>query len=157
MRLESISMVREQPRVRIVQVLVTNVSGKPYALPVGRDGEAALKPGNRGRRELWLQLRCLGIPGYPYATLSGQGERYASADTPGSFLNLPTGGTARVRFAVDLKTSPETYKWQEAGIKEIEVNSQLSDYYFGDERTDTYFISREVTATSNNTVALRLE
>ncbi|MEN6536975.1 MAG: hypothetical protein ABFD89_25195 [Bryobacteraceae bacterium] len=156
LKLESISPSTTQPEVRIVEILITNISGTPYSLPVGRDGNAAMKPGNRGRREIGFWLRAPRRPDNLLGTLGGS-IAYGSEDTNGSFLTLPPGGSARVRFPLNLKISREIYKLKQAGFTSVSVHAALTDAWMDDSRIDTDFISREVRVSSENTQTLPIQ
>jgi len=156
LRLESVIASQADSGVRIVEVLVTNVSGEPYPVAVGRDGDAALKPGNRGRHMLWLWLRSAPRRDDPLGTLGG-GDTCGSADLEGSTLMLPSGASIRVRFPVKLRLAPQALsQWKKAGVTSVEVHAALTDHYLDDFRTNPDFMVREVKADSDNTLTLRL-
>lgn len=155
-RLESISTPPAQPAMRIVELLVTNVSGAPYSLPVGRDGDAAMKPGNRERREIWFRLRAPWKPGAPDRWVGGA-ETYASLNTAGSLMTLRVGESVRVRFRVDLEFSSGAYELKKAGVSTPEVYAECEDRYLDDNRTDTDYVVRDIRARSENTLTLRFD
>jgi len=155
-RLESVSPSTTQPEVRIVEILITNVSEAPYSLPVGRDGNAAMKPGNRGRREIWFWLRAPRRGDSTLGTLDGS-QAYGSDVTKDSLLTLPPGGSVRVRFAVNLKTSDRFFQLKQAGLASIPVHATVIETWYDDARTDTDFISRRVEVNSENTLTLPIQ
>ncbi len=155
-RLESVSPSATQPEVRIVEILVTNVSGTPYSLPVGRDGNAAMKPGNPGRREIWFWLRAP-RSGDPDLGILGGKPVYGSDVTKNSLLTLPPGGSVRVRFPVNLKVSNWFYKLKQAKFTSVPVHAALTEMWFDDTRTDTDFISRRVEVNSENTLTFEIQ
>jgi len=155
-KLESISMAPSQPDLRIVVVLVTNVSGAPYALAVGRDGGAALSPGNRGRREVSFWLRSAPRPDNSLGTLGGT-LVYASEDTTGSLLALPPGGSVRVRFPANLKLAfRAVYEWKKAGVRGVDVRADVAETLYAD-RTDNYYVQRTTSVISDNSLTMPLE
>jgi hypothetical protein len=96
--LESIRPGQNPDRV-IVQIVVENSGPEAYPLPVGRDGDLDLKPGNRGRRRFWYSLQAQRAK----ASYRGSGQSvFSSSDTPDSVMMVPAGGVARVRYSVDL-------------------------------------------------------
>ncbi len=155
-KLESVSPSATQPEVRIVEILVTNVSGAPYSLSVGLDGNAAMKPGNRGRRQVWFRLRAPLRGDSDLGTLGGS-EVYASDVTKDSLLTLPPGGSVRVRFPVNLKVSDRFFQLKQAGLTSVQVQATAIETWYDDARTDTDFISREVRVSSENTLTLPLQ
>jgi hypothetical protein len=155
-RLESITTPPAQPAMRIVDLLVTNVSGAPYSLPVGRDGDIALKTGNRGRRQVWFWLRTSRKPSDPLWTVGGA-ETYASLNTEGSLMTMRAGESVRVRFPVDLKLVSGVYALKKAGVSSVEVYAECQDQYLDDNRTDTDYIVRDVRARSESTLTLRFD
>lgn len=150
-KLESISVSPTEPERRIVQITVTNVSEAPYLLPVGRNGDTALKPGNRGRRQLWFCLRSPRRPTDPLWSLGGAAT-YASLDTADSFLTLPPGGSVRVRFPITVNV----FRWKEAGVASLETHAALVDDDLDDNYTDVDYLKRRVDVRSENTLILRL-
>jgi hypothetical protein len=95
---EALTRNPERPSEVLAQVHITNVGMLPYRLPVGGDGDLALQPTNRGRREFRFALES---PYKQYRLLPGEAT-YGSADLPDSFLTIQPNSTVRVRFKVDI-------------------------------------------------------
>jgi hypothetical protein len=130
LHLESIEPVPNHPTLKIIQLLITNVGKEHYALPVGRDGEAALRLKNRGRRELWFGLwtdheRLRSLPGAPV---------YSSADLPDSVMLIKPNGTVRIRFSFEVEQARNMWKTELKGG--IPVRAQCVEYSYDDNQTE---------------------
>jgi len=88
--LESISESGTTDYIFNVGMVLRNIGAEPFLLPVGRDADLALKPGNRDRHDFWFSLRATGDSSATPVEMT-----YASADVPGSFMELPPGSAIR--------------------------------------------------------------
>jgi hypothetical protein len=96
--LEIVTQNQDLPSEMIAQVRVKNTGTETYRLPIGRDGDLALKATNRGRREFWFSLKS---PTEREPLLPGQAT-FGSTDLPDSFVTIQPNATVRVRFKVDV-------------------------------------------------------
>jgi hypothetical protein len=129
--LESIDPIPGHLQESLVSILIRNVGAAPYQLPIGRDPDVALKPGNHGRREFWFDLKVAGER-YSYY-LHGQ-ETYRSTDVPNSMMATASGGIVRVRFKVNLQNqiAPVLKEWQTQLSGEIRVEAAVVDELYDD-------------------------
>ena len=118
--LESIQPDPESRAESVVSMLVKNIGPESYALPVGRDGDAALAPKNHGRHEFWFDLK---VPGGRYSYLQGQ-VTYASTDLPDTFLKLAPGDIVRVRLKVNIKWALQSISMGQPNNDQMELSVQ---------------------------------
>jgi hypothetical protein len=97
-RVEIVTQNQDHPSEMIAQVRVKNTGTETYRLPIGRDGDPALKPTNRGRHEFWFSLNSR----YEREPLLPGQATFGSTDLPDSFLTIQPNATVRVRFKVDV-------------------------------------------------------
>ena len=131
-RLESIRPGRIPDEV-VVEILLENIGKDPYPLPVGRDGEAAFKPGNRGRRQFWFSLIS---PKEKPSDISGQAV-FSSTDIAESLMMVPAGGAVRVRYVANVSRAvPE---WKREGKTQVELSASCRNVRF-DDNPDKYIV-----------------
>jgi hypothetical protein len=123
----SISRPPGQPLAVIVEMNVRNVGPGPFLLPVGKDGNRAMKPANRGRQELSFALRGQGEPGMCGAGLSA----FGSTDLPASLHTIPPGGAVRLRFAAEFSYQ-RLEQWRTKGELAPAVEAGLIVYRYDD-------------------------
>ena len=131
-RLESIQPGKSAGDV-VVQILVENTGKEPYALPVGRDGEAAFKPANRGRHQFWFSLRS---PKEKLSDISGLAA-FSSTDIADSLMMVPAGGVVRVRYAANI--SRAVPGWKREGKTQVEFWASCHNVRFED-NPDKYVV-----------------
>ncbi len=150
--LQSTSPCPDSPLRWNVEITIRNPGPKRYMLPIGRDGDRALKPANRGRRELAFRLRARNER---ESSISGP-STFASTEVPESLLAIPPGGAVRVRFAAEL-SDQKVSRWRAEGKSEIEVWTDLTDYRHEDDSTRHFVnVENSPTGLSTNTIRLKL-
>ena len=150
-RLESIEPVQTSPTLKKVQILITNIGSAPYSLPIGRDGNAALRPTNRGRREFWFSLWAASER---YPALLGT-FTYSALDLPGSSLIIQPGGSARVLFGFDLLQARGN--WAIEGKDSLVVRVECEDRSYGDHPKEYIIRHPQPKALSENEMILPLK
>jgi hypothetical protein len=148
--LESIDYSQSRPVDRIVRILIRNTGTDPYELPVGRDGDLALKPPSRGRHEFWFELYAAGERD---PILSAQ-PTFGSADLLGSMLTIQPGGTVEVRFKIDVSGLRES-RWK--GRVAIKVKARCEDRPYEDNPREYVLHAPMPDAFSQNELMLPLE
>ncbi len=149
--LESIWQSQGNPVTKIVQILVRNTGEGPFRLPVGRDADLTLKPGNRDRHELWFSLKA---PKEKEPVLPGS-MTYSSTDVPGSFMVLAPGGVVRVRYTVDSGLKNGT--WARNDPRGVEVQAGCIDNPYEDNPQGYILHSPTPEAFSENMLGLKPE
>ncbi|MEN6536977.1 MAG: hypothetical protein ABFD89_25205 [Bryobacteraceae bacterium] len=149
--LESIAPSKEIPNVKVVQVLIKNIGTEPYPLPVGRDGDAALRPANRGRHEFWFGLKA---PRERQPYLPGK-QTYSSADLPGSVMLIPPNGTVRVRYSVYVNPSGRDWKGDDQG--HVVVKASCEDLSYDDSPSKYVVHTPNPKAVSGNEMTISLK
>ena len=149
-RLERIEATPDQPTQKIIQILITNTADQPYALPVGRDGDAALRQENRGRRELWFGL-LVNLDQSPFLR---SGPAFSSADLPTSVIMIPPNGTARIRFKLDAQRARNN--WRVEGKGGIPVRVRCVEHSYDDHPSEYVIRHPAPDAISENELILPL-
>jgi hypothetical protein len=148
--LEAVTLGQESPWVMIAQVHIKNIGTEPYRLPVGRDGETALKSINRGRHEFWFSLK----PLLEEQVLSGE-PTFASTDLPDSFLTIQPGAMVRVRFAVDI--GARITAWQRRGVTVAPLQAICVDLFYEDNPKGYFVQQPQPEAVSRNELGVPLK
>jgi hypothetical protein len=112
--------------IMIVQLRLRNIGTEPYLLPIGRDGDLALRPANRGRRELRFELQQHFEPEFRFSAPVS----FGSADLPGSFLTILPNASVRVRFQVDVSSAMSA--WERRHAVQIPVHAGCVDLRYED-------------------------
>ena len=149
--LESISPSKEVPSVKVVLILIKNIGTDPYALPVGRDGDLALRAANRGRHEFWFGLKA---PHERYPYLSGK-QTFSSADLPGSVMLIPPNGMVRVRFSIYVNPSGRDWKGESGGL--VWVQARCKDMRYDDNPNEYVYHTPTPEAVSDNELRMPLK
>ncbi len=95
--LESITKDGNSKSKYIAQILIRNTGPREFAFPIGRDGDATLRPANHGRREATFFL----VPDVAKGTTPASGGAlFATEDEPRTILRIPPLGVVRVRYPI---------------------------------------------------------
>jgi len=125
-RFESLTRNPDRPDEVLAQIHITNTGWTPYRLPVGGDGDFALRPANCGRHEFRFALQ---TPYQQYPLLPGP-TTFGSQDLPDSFLTIQPNASVRVRFKVDI--SRLLPLWKEGRAVGTPLHARCTDVEYDD-------------------------